>query len=104
MSLRPGAVVVAHLVQPTEKLWGELLELQPAGVILRALNLESFEDWMGELAKGEPPGSGPVVTFVPMHRVERLYLDEPAGAVESHSQRLERRTGRPALDLLRGAC
>jgi len=86
VSLVPGAVVVAHLVHPTEKLWGELLELAPAGVIL----------------KGEPPGSGPVVTFVPMHRVERLFLDEQAGAVESHCQRLERRVGRPALELLRG--
>ncbi|MCL4839764.1 MAG: hypothetical protein KJ058_17575 [Thermoanaerobaculia bacterium] len=103
MTLAPGAVVVAHLVHPTEKLWGELLELQAAGVILRALNLESLEDWAAELAKGEPPGSGPVVTFVPMHRVERLFLDEQAGAVESHCQRLERRVGRPALELLRGA-
>lgn len=102
MTLAPGAVVVAHLVHPTEKLWGELLELAPTGVILRALNLESLEEWSAELAKGEPPGSGPVVTFVPMHRVERLFLDEQAGAVESHSQRLARRVGRPALDLLRG--
>jgi len=52
VSLAPGAVILAHLVQPTEKLWGELLELAPAGVTLRALNLDSLEEWIGELAKG----------------------------------------------------
>jgi hypothetical protein len=31
--------------------------------------------------------------FVPLFRVERIFLDEPVGQVESYSQRFERRVG-----------
>jgi hypothetical protein len=31
--------------------------------------------------------------FVPLFRVERIFLDEPVGQVESYSHRFERRVG-----------
>jgi hypothetical protein len=101
-SLKPGSLVILHLVSPTEKFWGRLEDLTPAGVVLRGINLESFDDWLRQLASGESQGLGPVTMFVPLARVERMFLDEPVGPVESYRQRFWRRVGAAAethLDL-----
>ena len=42
--LEPGTIVIAHLVNPTEKLWGVLRSIDGPGVTFRGLNLDSFED------------------------------------------------------------
>jgi hypothetical protein len=91
--IRPGSLVVVHLIQPTEKLWGILLELSVAGVMLRAINLSSFDDWMGQAARHGEQSLGLTTMFVPLFRVERVFLDEPVGEVESYRQRFERRVG-----------
>jgi hypothetical protein len=91
--IRPGAIVLVHLVQPTEKLWGVLQDLGVAGVMLRAINLSSFDDWMGQAARREDQTLGLVTMFVPLFRVERIFLDEPVGAVESYRERFGRRVG-----------
>lgn len=91
--IRPGSLVVVHLIQPTEKLWGTLLELSVAGVMLRAINLSSFDDWMGQAARHGEQSLGLTTMFVPLFRVERMFLDEPVGEVESYRQRFERRVG-----------
>lgn len=98
----PGALVVVHCVHPTEKLWGRLGELTVAGVFLRGISLTSFEDWLRELISDEAPSLGLTTLFVPMSRVEKLYLDEPIGAVESYRQRFERITSRALEDVFPG--
>ena len=100
MPLRPGSLVVAHLVGPSEKLWGLLEELGPAGVTLRAMSLASFDDWSTELAREGRSGLGLATLFVPLHRVERIFLDERVGDVESYTERFARRVGRPVAELL----
>ncbi len=100
MPFQPGSLVVAHLVNPNEKLWGVLEELAPAGVTLRALNLGSFEDWSLELAREGRSGLGLATMFVPLHRVERIFLDERVGDVESFAERFVRRVGRPVGEVL----
>lgn len=102
MPLRPGALVVAHLVGPSEKLWGLLEELGPAGVTLRAMNLGSFDDWSTDLAREGRSGLGLATMFVPLHRVERIFLDERVGDVESYAERFARRVGRPVEALIGG--
>jgi hypothetical protein len=91
--IRPGALVLVHLVNPTEKFWGVLDELGVAGVTLRGINVSSFDDWMAQAAQGKGQMLGLSTMFVPLFRVERVYLDEPVGAVESYRQRFERRVG-----------
>jgi hypothetical protein len=86
-------LVILHLNDPTEKFWGLLLRLDGVGLWLRGLNLASFDDWLSEAARNEGQGVGLSTMFVPMRRVERLFLDEQVGAVESYSQRFERRVG-----------
>ncbi|MCG8456288.1 MAG: hypothetical protein MI919_08400 [Holophagales bacterium] len=102
----PGAVILLHLVEPAEKYWGQLQQLTPAGITIRAVNLESFEDWLRSLSYGEEAaGLGLATIFFPLRRVERMFLDEPVGQIESLSQMLERRVGKPVEEILgiRGA-
>ena len=79
-----GRFVLAHLVNPSEKFWGRLQDLSPTGFVLGGLNVESFEDWMRDFARRERDGMGLVTMFVPLHRLERMFLDERVGGVESY--------------------
>jgi hypothetical protein len=92
--MQSGSMVILHLGQPTEKLWGRLERLGPEGITVRGISLESFDDWMREVARGEP-SLGLATMFVPMFRVERMFQDEQVGAVESYSQRFHRQVGMP---------
>jgi hypothetical protein len=91
--MRRGAFILIHLVQPVEKFWGRLEDLSAYGVVLRGLNVESFEDWVRDLVRADAEGVGLVTMFVPMHRLERIFLDERVGGVESYRATLERRVG-----------
>ncbi|MEM7479532.1 MAG: hypothetical protein AAF481_00040 [Acidobacteriota bacterium] len=91
--IAPGDVILAHLVNPTEKLWGVLGELGVAGVTLRGINVSSFDDWVVQAARDDDPSLGLSTMFVPLFRIERIFLDEPVGQVESYCQRFERRVG-----------
>ncbi|REJ79918.1 MAG: hypothetical protein DWQ36_01405 [Acidobacteria bacterium] len=92
-SIQPGSIVIVHLQSPTEKFWGVLLSLDAIGLQLRGLNITSFDDWMGQAARGESALLGPATMFMPLIRVERLFLDEQIGSVESYRQRFEQRVG-----------
>jgi len=91
--LKKGSVVVVHLVRPTEKLWGILEALDATGVVLRGISLSSFDDWMLQAGREAKPSLGLGTTFIPLFRVERIFLDEQVGEVESYSQRFERSVG-----------
>jgi len=93
--IRPGSLVIVHLINPTEKFWGVLLDLQVAGVALRGINLSSFDDWMAEAVRGRDQTLGLSTMFVPLFRVERVFLDESVGEVESYRQRFQQRVGQP---------
>ncbi len=93
MTIQRGELVLVHLVNPTEKFWGRLERLESVGVTFRGINLGSFEDWVTELARREPSSLGPATMFVPLFRVERIFLDEEVGEVESYRSRFERRVG-----------
>ena len=93
MTIRRGALVLVHLVNPTEKFWGMLDRLETVGLTFRGISLDSFEEWVIELARREPSGLGLATMFVPLFRVERIFLDEEVGEVESYRRRFERRVG-----------
>ena len=98
--MKEGSIVVMHLVEPSEKYWGKLETLSAAGATIRGINLHSFEDWLRELASGEPPSLDLATIFFPLRRVERIFLDEPVGMIESMAQRFEQRAGRKLDDYL----
>jgi hypothetical protein len=98
-TLPSGTPVVATLHTPREKIWGVLDEISLAGVFLRGLDLNSFEDWVRSVAHDEP-FLGIEDLFLPMWRVERIAKDEAAGGIASLFEQAEQRTNGKAIDLL----
>lgn len=88
---QPGTMVLITLGAPREKFWGAILAVSTAGVSLRGMELASFEDCVAMVKAGEPLSTG--VVFFPMHRVERMELDLPAGSIPSLSDRFTAQTG-----------
>lgn len=99
-NLGPGDAVVVYLRDPQEKLFGILRSLETHGITVEAIDLASFDDWVVSAERAGDESIRPSVLFVPMHRVERVLMDLPAGDLPSLSQRFERRVGRSVLDYL----
>lgn len=97
-----GALVVVHCIQPKEKLWGVVLRLDELGVVVRGLDLNTVEDWLHQTIAGEEPLIGPSTVFLPMHRVERIFLDESSGAAAGIGDRFRRATGGDVTEILLG--
>ena len=93
--IEKGSVIILHLVNPTEKFWGVLSDLNQPGVTFRGLNVETFEDWVAQASIDEGGSLDLSTMFVPLFRVERIFLDEQVGEVESYQQHFERRVGVP---------
>jgi hypothetical protein len=89
-----GALVILNLVNPKEKFFGVLSALSPAGVTVRAINLDSFDDWIHQIARNEDPDLDLMTMFVPLFRVERIFLDEASGSIKSYSQRFNEVVGK----------
>ena len=84
--------VIVYLHSPREKLWGMVLEINPAGVYLRGIDLNTFDDWTRMLARGER-NIGLTHTFFPMWRVERISLDERVDDIPSLADRFQENVG-----------
>jgi hypothetical protein len=88
-----SSLVILNLVNPREKFFGVLTALSAAGVTIRGINLDSFDDWIRQIAKKADPDIDLITMFVPLFRVERIFLDEPSGQIKSFSQRFEDTVG-----------
>jgi hypothetical protein len=97
--IQGGDPVVVVLHSPREKCWGILDEITTAGVFLRGLDLNAFDDWVRAVAHNEP-FIGLSDLFFPLWRVERLSRDEAAGGIPSLYDQVEQRTGRPVQELM----
>ena len=94
-----GSAVVIVLHTPREKCWGVIDEINPAGVFLRGLDLNAFDDWLSALVHEEPfVGFGDL--FFPMWRIERIAKDEPSGGIPSLCDQVTHRTGRTVEELV----
>lgn len=92
-ALPAQSIVIAHLINPSEKYWGVLLGLDASGMVLTGINVSSFDEWVRQVARGGPQALGLSTMFVPLFRVERIYLDDQVGEVQSFAQRFERHVG-----------
>ena len=88
----PNTPVLIVLHSPREKYWGLLDEINGAGVFLRGLDLNSFDEWIRSVIHKEP-FIGVGAMFFPMWRVERVAKDESVGGVMSLCAQAEQRTG-----------
>lgn len=99
-TLPPGSAVIVNLTGPSEKYWGFLGEIGVAGVLIRGIGIQSFDDWTAQAARGEGRTLDLATMFFPLFRIERIFLDEPVGEVESYCQRFAKRVGRPVEEFL----
>lgn len=94
------SIIVLSLHSPKERLWGELLEMNPAGVTIRGIDLNSFDDFIRQVLDPEGDRIGLPTLFFPMARIERIALDESRGSIPSLADTFERKVGRSLLDYL----
>ena len=97
--IKIGSPVIAYLHSPKEKLWGILQEINPSGVFLRGLDLNTFDDWTMMLSRGEQ-NIGLSYVFFPMWRIERITLDETIDEIPSLADQFQRRLGLSVSEFL----
>ena len=90
----PGLPIVLCLHEPREKKWGILLKMAPAGLWMRGIELDAFEDWAREVASGQEQALGLTTFFIPFLRVDKVVADESCGAVPALYHKLESIIGR----------
>ncbi|HTL99144.1 MAG TPA: hypothetical protein VL181_10110 [Holophagaceae bacterium] len=95
-----GQLVVLVAVNPRERVWGRLVGLESAGVAIRGMELGSWEETLGLVRQGQGEQVSIGTRFVPMHRVESLYLDETVAGAPSMAELFRRNTGVDPLDFL----
>ena len=98
----PRSIVIVSLHTPKEKVWGELLAINPSGVTLRGIDLNSFDHFIRQMNEPDGERVGFPTVFFPMHRVERIELDLPESSIPSLSQRFALQTGQDPAPLLTG--
>lgn len=94
------SVVVVSLHTPKEKFWGELLSINPSGITVRGVDLNSFDHFIRQINEPDGERIGLPTIFFPMNRVERIVLDEPSGAIPSMNELFTRKIGRSLIDYL----
>ena len=95
-----NSIVIVSLHTPREKVWGELLDVSTAGITMRGIDLNSFDDFIRQVLHPEGDPVGLPTVFFPMQRIERMALDEPTGSIPSMADLFERRVGRSLKDYL----
>jgi len=98
--VEPDSIVIVSLAAPKEKVWGRLLALNAAGVTIQGIDLNGFDDWLRQVVEAEPELLPMNTVFYPMHRVERIALDESAGDIPSIAERFRHRVGISLVDYL----
>src|SRR5438876_10271573 len=91
ISMKLNSIVVVSLHSPREKIWGELLDLNAAGVTLRGLDLNAFDDWLKQVGSQDEIGLATV--FYALYRIERVAVDEPVGNIPSLANTVYRKAG-----------
>ena len=90
--MKPHSPILLTLQQPKERVWGILISLNVTGITLLGIDLNSFDDWARTVANSEDT-IGLSNVFYPMHRVERVALDEACGEIESFAEQFATRVG-----------
>lgn len=94
-----GVIVLITLNSPREKFWGAVLDINPAGISIRGVDLNSFDE-VTRMLRSEEELVMPSTVFFPLNRVERIEMDVANGAIPSLSERFVAKSGRAAEDFL----
>ncbi len=93
MPFQRGQLVVAVFHNPRQKFWGRLLGLEAAGVVIRGVDLAPWEEIMSLVKNGQSDQVSLGTRYVPLHRVESVYLDESTSGALSLGQVFQETTG-----------
>ncbi|MBN2135036.1 MAG: hypothetical protein JW737_04855 [Acidobacteria bacterium] len=77
-----GDIIIVYLQNPKERVWGRLQNINEIGLIIRGLDVNSFEDWARQIARGEE-GIGLTTIMFPTYRIEKIIIDEEVGGLPS---------------------
>ena len=94
------SIIVVSLHTPKEKIWGELMAINQAGITIRGIDLNSFDHFVRAINEPDGERVGFPTLFFPMNRVERITLDESSGAIPSMAELFNRKIGRSLTDYL----
>ena len=98
--MKPASIVIISLHSPKEKIWGILLDINPSGVTIRGIDLNSFDHFVSQINQLDAERVGLPTVFFHMTRIERISLDEPSGSIPSMAEIFERKIGRTLTDYL----
>jgi hypothetical protein len=96
----PGSIVILHLQNPREKIWGVMLAMNHFGTTLRGIDVYSFDDWTRSVLNPSESTIGLSTIFIPMLRVEKIVLDETSGGYKSLSEQFKERVGHDVLEFM----
>jgi len=98
--VNPNSIVVVNLHSPKERFFGKLVDIATPGVTVRGIDLNAFADWMNSITHREESGVQPTTIFFPLHRIEKIILDEGIGAIPSLSDTFLTKVGASVVDHL----
>lgn len=98
MKIESGEIVILVLHNPREKIWGVLQEISAAGIYIRGIDLNAFDEFIRSANSGEHI-YGLSNAFFPMWRVEKISRDEQDGDIPPLLEQFESRTGLRIEDL-----
>jgi hypothetical protein len=98
--MKMDSIVVLNLQNPRERFFGRLMEITPPGVTIRGIDLNAFGDWMDHITHREESGVQPTTVFFPLHRIEKIIMDEGIGAIPSLSDTFLTKVGTTVQDHL----
>ncbi len=90
--MRKGSYVNVHLIEPNERLWGRLDNLDQAGVVFRGIEIGQLEAFKYQV-KNADRAIYAQTFFFPMRRVLKIDLDEPIGSLPSVIETISRISG-----------
>lgn len=93
MPFQAGDLVVVVLHAPRERIWGRILGLDASGIALRGVDLTPWEEILTLVRTDQADQVALGTRFLPMHRVEAMYLDEPSSGAPSLAETFHDRTG-----------
>jgi hypothetical protein len=100
MPFNRGQLVVLITAGPRERLWGRLVGLEDAGVAIRCMDMATWDESLKLIRQAQSEHVSVSTRFVPMHRVESLYLDEASSGAPSLEQLFRTATGQEAMEFL----
>jgi hypothetical protein len=97
MKIETGEIITIVLHSPREKVIGAMHEINAAGVFVRGIDLNAFDDWCRAIVNNEPFYSMQDY-FYPMWRIERITRDENSPDLPSMAEQFKHRTGKEITD------